>query len=161
MARLRGLPASKQMRHDAHFVDRLSARATPTLGMLIPIDQIDPNPKQPRRQFDDIEQLVASIQNRGVLEPLLVRRDQDRYQIIAGERRFRAAQKAGLSQIPCIELDVDEEGCLEISLVENLQRRDLLPFEEADALQQLRLQFGYTHEELARKLSRSRTAITE
>jgi ParB family chromosome partitioning protein len=149
------------MRHDAHYVDRLAGRPREAIGRMIPIEEIVPSPLQPRRQFDGIDDLVASIKEKGVLEPLLVRLVDDRYEIIAGERRFRAASKAGLSQVPCIEIDVDDRGCLEISLVENLQRRDLTPFEEADALQQLRSQFGFTHEQVAQKLSRSRTWVTE
>ena len=162
MVKLRGLPDDKQMRHDFHFVDRLTARPIPTVGSLIPISRITPNPQQPRQLFDGIEGLVASIKEKGVLEPLLVRQiEDDRYQIIAGERRFRAAQEAGLSQVPCVEIDVDDRGCLEISLVENLQRRDLTPFEEADAVAALREQFGFTHDEIGRKLGRSRTSVTE
>jgi ParB family transcriptional regulator, chromosome partitioning protein len=162
VAKLRGLPDDKQMRHDFHFVDRLTARPIPTVGSLIPISSITPNPQQPRQLFDGIDGLVASIKEKGVLEPLLVRQiEDDRYQIIAGERRFRAAQEAGLSQVPCIEIDVDDRGCLEISLVENLQRRDLTPFEEADAVAALREQFGFTHDEIGRKLGRSRTSVTE
>ena len=162
MVKLRGLPEGRQMRHDDHFVDHLVGRPIETIGRLIPVEEIDPNPQQPRRQFDDLGDLIASIQEKGVLEPLLVRQlESGRFQIIAGERRFRAAQEAGLSQVPCIEIDVDERGCLEISLVENLQRRDLSPFEEADALAQLRDQFGFKHEEIARKLARSRTWVTE
>jgi len=85
----------------------------------------------------------------------------ERFQIIAGERRYRASVEAGLSQIPCIELDVDDRGVLEISLIENLQRLDLDPFEEADGLQRLAEKFLYTHEEIAKKLGKARTSITE
>jgi ParB family chromosome partitioning protein len=149
------------MRHDSHFVERLGARPTGAVGRQIPADSIDPSPNQPRRRFDGIAELVSSIKEKGILEPLLVRKRHDRFQIIAGERRFRAAREAGLTNIPCIELDVDDRGCLEISLVENIQRRDLTPFEEADALAQLKEGFGYTHDQIARKLGRSRTTITE
>ncbi|MFQ5718929.1 MAG: ParB/RepB/Spo0J family partition protein [Acidobacteriota bacterium] len=158
---MRGLPATKKMRHDSHFVDRLTARPSGKIGIQLPIDRIDPNPDQPRRHMQGIRQLVASIQEQGVLEPLLVRSRGDRFQIIAGERRFRAAQEAGLRTVPCVELDVDDRGCLEISLVENLQRRDLTPFEEADALAQLKEDFGYTQEQIARKIGRSRNAVSE
>jgi ParB family chromosome partitioning protein len=149
------------MRHDSHFVEQLGARPTGAVGRQIPADSIDPSPNQPRRRFDGIAELVSSIKEKGILEPILVRKRADRFQIIAGERRFRAAREAGLTNIPCIELDVDDRGCLEISLVENIQRRDLTPFEEADALAQLKEGFGYTHDQIARKLGRSRTTITE
>jgi ParB family chromosome partitioning protein len=149
------------MRHDSHFVERLAARPASSVGLQIPIDVIDPSPFQPRQAFDGIEELISSIKEKGVLEPILVRRQGSRYQIIAGERRFRAAREAGLTNVPCIELDVDDRGCLEISLVENIQRRDLTPFEEADALRQLKEQFDYTHDQIARQLGRSRTTITE
>lgn len=161
MHRTRGLPTAKKMRHDAHFVERLAARPSEKVGEQIPVDRIDPNPNQPRRRMEGIAELVASIQEKGVLEPILIREMGDRYQIIAGERRFRAAQQAGLTKVPCITLDVDDRGCLEISLVENLQRRDLTPFDEADGLAQLKNEFGYTHEQIGRKLGRSRSAISE
>jgi len=90
-----------------------------------------------------------------------VRTHGDRFQIIAGERRYQASVIAGLSQVPCVEIDVDNRGSLEISLIENLQRKDLTPFEEASALQSLCDQFGYTHDQLARKLGKSRPSITE
>jgi ParB family chromosome partitioning protein len=128
---------------------------------MIPTDLLVPNPDQPRRVFGDIIDLVSSIKEKGILEPLLVRPTGDKFQIIAGERRYRASVEAGLSQVPCIEIDVDDRGVLEISLIENLQRRDLSPFEEADGLQKLCDKFLYTHEEIARKLSKSRSSITE
>ncbi len=105
--------------------------------------------------------LVSSIKEKGVLEPVLVRPSGEKYQIIAGERRYRASVEAGLSQIPCIEIDVDDRGVLEISLIENLQRRDLHPFEEAEGLSRLSEKFLYTHEEIASKLGKSRTSVTE
>ncbi|MFQ5669774.1 MAG: ParB/RepB/Spo0J family partition protein [Acidobacteriota bacterium] len=161
MAKLRGLPDTKRMRHDEHYVDHLTSRPERTIGRQIPLDLVDPGPNQPRREFSGIQELVASIQEKGILEPILVRPKGDRFEIIAGERRYRAACKAGLTRIPCIEVEADERGCLEISLVENIQRRDLTAFEEADALLQLQQRFHFTHEEIARKLGRSRTSITE
>jgi ParB family chromosome partitioning protein len=149
------------MRHDQHFVDNLGSGPVTSLGRMIPIEDLVPNPDQPRKLFGDIDDLVSSIKEKGVLEPILVRPAGDRFQIIAGERRFRASMEAGLSQVPCIELDVDDRGVLEISLIENLQRLDLSPFEEADGLQKLTEKFLYTHEEIARKLGKSRTSITE
>lgn len=149
------------MRHDYHFVDNLSTGPTAAVGRMVPTELLEPNPDQPRRVFGDITDLVSSIKEKGVLEPVLIRPNGDKFQIIAGERRYRASVEAGLSQIPCIEIDVDDRGVLEISLIENLQRRDLSPFEEADGLQKLCDKFLYTHDEIARKLSKSRSSITE
>lgn len=149
------------MRHDTHFVEEVTSGRHTAIGRLIDIDRLEPNPHQPRRQFGDLSDLVASIKEKGVLEPILVRAHDDRFQIIAGERRYQASVIAGLSQIPCVEIDVDNRGSLEISLIENLQRKDLTPFEEAAALQRLCDQFGYTHDQLARKLGKSRPSITE
>ena len=161
MSRFRGLPPEKRMRHDSHFVEEITSHRPESVGRLIEIDRITPNPHQPRRQFGDLSEMVASVKEKGVLEPILVRSHEGRYEIIAGERRFQAAKLAGLARVPCIEVDVDTRGMLEISLVENLQRKDLTPFEEAAALERLCQQFRYTHEEIARKLGKSRTVITE
>jgi len=161
VSKQRGLPTNRRMRHDQHFVDNLTSGPAESIGRLIPIDQLIPNPDQPRKMFGDIADLVSSIKEKGVLEPVLVRPAGEKFQIIAGERRYRASLQAGLSQVPCIELDVDDRGVLEISLIENLQRLDLDPFEEADGLQKLSEKFLYTHEEIARKLGKSRTSITE
>lgn len=149
------------MRHDYHFVDQLTAGPTATVGRMIPLDMLVPNPDQPRKIFGNIGDLVSSIKEKGVLEPVLVRPAGEKYQIIAGERRYRASMEAGLSQIPCIEIDVDDRGVLEISLIENLQRLDLDPFEEAEGLLKLAEKFLYTHEEIAKKLGKARTSITE
>jgi len=149
------------MRHDFHFVDNLSGAPGAGVGRMIPLELLVPNPDQPRRSFGDMADLVSSIKEKGVLEPVLVRPTGEKYQIIAGERRYRASVEAGLSQIPCVEIDVDDRGVLEISLIENLQRRDLNPFEEADGLQKLCEKFLYTHEDVAKKLGKSRTSITE
>jgi ParB family chromosome partitioning protein len=149
------------MRHDSHFVEELTASHTETVGRLIDIGRIKPNPHQPRKEFGDMTEMVASVSDKGILEPILVRSHDGHYQIIAGERRYQAAKEAGLQRVPCIEVDVDARGMLEISLIENLQRRDLTPFEEAGAIQRLCDQFRYTHEEIAQKLGKSRTVITE
>ncbi len=161
MSKQRGLPQEKRMRHDSHFVDEITSQRSPSIGRLIDIEQIVPNPHQPRKQFGDLSEMVSSIKEKGVLEPILVRSHEGRYQIIAGERRYQAAKLAGLQHLPCIEVDVDNRGMLEISLIENLQRKDLTPFEESAAIQRLSDQFRYTHEEIARKLGKSRTVITE
>jgi ParB family chromosome partitioning protein len=161
VSKQRGLPTERRMRHDFHFVDHLTTAPTPSVGRMLPLDLLVPNPDQPRRSFGDLSDLVSSIKEKGVLEPVLVRPSGEKYQIIAGERRYRASVEAGLSQIPCIEVDVDDRGVLEISLIENLQRRDLSPFEEADGLLRLSEKFLYTHEEIASKLGKARTSITE
>jgi ParB family chromosome partitioning protein len=130
---------------------------------MIPIDKLQPNPGQPRVEIGDLTELIASIQEKGVLEPLLVRPSDvgGRFMIISGERRYRASLEVGLVELPCIEMDVDDKAVAEISLIENLQRKDLTPFEEADGLQALAERFGYTHEEIAKKIGKSRTSITE
>jgi len=148
VSRERGLPSQKRMRHDSHLVEELTAPRSESVGRMIDITRIEPNPHQPRKTFGDLSEMVASVKEKGILEPILVRNHDGMYQIIAGERRYQAARQAGLSRVPCIEVDVDQRGMLEISLIENLQRRDLNPFEEAAALHQLSDQFRYTHDEL-------------
>jgi ParB family chromosome partitioning protein len=128
---------------------------------MISIDQIEPNPNQPRQQMGDLSEFTASVREKGILEPLIVRRRGQTYQIISGERRYQAALQAKLTEIPCVERDVDDSETVEIALVENLQRKDLTPFEEAEALSHLVSQYRYTHEELARKIGKSRSSITE
>jgi ParB family chromosome partitioning protein len=129
---------------------------------MIPIDKLAPNPGQPRVEIGDLTELVSSIRSKGVLEPLLVRPSEvGRFMIIAGERRYRASLEVGLAELPCIEMDVDDRDVAEISLIENLQRKDLTPFEEADGLQALADRFGYTHEQIAKKIGKSRSTITE
>jgi ParB family chromosome partitioning protein len=150
------------MRHDSHFVEEITSSRSESIGRLIDIERIEPNPHQPRKHFGDLSEMVASIKEKGVLEPILVRAiEGGRFEIIAGERRYQASKLAGLRHVPSIEVDVDNRGMLEISLIENLQRKDLTPFEEAAAIQRLSDQFRYTHEEIARKLGKSRTVITE
>jgi len=157
----RGLPDSIAMRHDEHYVEALAASAGAPIGRLIPIDQIDPNPDQPRQVMGDLSELIASISQKGILEPLLVRQRGGRFQIIAGERRYQAAIQAGLRELPAIIRDADEAETMELALIENLQRKDLTAFEEAEALQGLADRCGYTHEDLARKLGKSRSSVTE
>jgi ParB family chromosome partitioning protein len=158
----RGLPAGLSMRHDAHYVDELTQTTTTHVGRLLPIDKLDPNPDQPRTEIGDLTDLTASIQEKGVLEPLLVKPTRNgRWMIIAGERRWRSAQAAGLTEVPCIEMDVDDSAVAEIALIENMQRKDLTPWEEADGLRALCERFGYTHEEVARKVGKSRSTVTE
>jgi ParB family chromosome partitioning protein len=158
-----GLPVTLKMRHDAHYVEALTAYSGAAVGRMVPIEKIRPNPDQPRRVLGDLRELTESIRQKGVLEPLLVRYAprEDVYYIISGERRYHAAREAGLREVPCIEKTVDDAETLELSLIENLQRKDLTPFEEADGLARLAEQFEYTHEEIARKIGKSRTSVTE
>jgi ParB family chromosome partitioning protein len=150
------------MRHDSHYVDELT-KSHQFIGRTIQLSKIEPNPEQPRVEMGDLSELVASIREKGVLEPLLVKplTGLDRWLIIAGERRWRAAQLAGLTELPCIELDIDEREIAEIALIENLQRKDLTIWEEADAYQALIDRFNYTHEDMAKKLGKSRSSVTE
>ena len=159
----RGLPTGLQMRHDAHYVEELSQHRPAQIGRMIPLDKIDPNPEQPRVDFGDLTELTASIAEKGVLEPLLVKPNRltGRWMIIAGERRFRSAQRAGLKEVPCVEMEVDEGTIAEIALIENMQRKDLTVWEEADGLLALIDRFGYTHDDVARKVGKSRTTVTE
>lgn len=159
----RGLPSSLKMRHDRHYVEELASLRGAPIGRMIPIDRLEPNPQQPRIEFGDLEELVASIREKGVLEPLLVRPSQvgGRFMIISGERRYRAAREVGLTDLPCIEMDVDDRVVAEIALIENLQRKDLTAFEEAEGLQVLVDRFGYTHEEVSKKIGKSRSSVTE
>jgi ParB family transcriptional regulator, chromosome partitioning protein len=162
VSKRRGLPAESHMKHDAHFVDSLSERFGPSIGRLVPIEDIETNPDQPRRSVGDLEELKKSIEAKGVLEPILVRpMDSGRFRIIAGERRFRAALEAGLAEVPCIELDVPDNEVLEIALIENLHRRDLHPFEEAAGYAALSEKHDYTQAQIAASLGKSRVSITE
>ena len=157
----RGLPQSIGMRHDEHYVEALAASAGAAVGRMIPIAQIDPNPDQPRQVMGDLSELMASVSEKGIIEPLIVRQRGGRYQIIAGERRYHAAVQVGLREVPVVVREVDDAEVMELALVENLQRKDLTAFEEAEALHQLAQKCDYTHEDMARKLGKSRTAITE
>src|SRR5712671_4820644 len=162
MSMKRGLPERATMRHDAHFVEELTRRSGRHIGSMIPLEFVEPNAEQPRTNLGNIEELASSIREKGVLEPILVRAvGPNRYQIISGERRFRAASLAGLDEIPAIELDVDDKEQLEIALIENIQRKDLTPFEEAEGLFILQERFGYTHERISHVIGKSRTTITE
>jgi len=156
-----GLPSSLRMRHDSHFIDQLGRAAFSPIGQSIPIEDIDPNPNQPRQNVGDLSELIASIREKGVLEPILVRRRESRFQIVAGERRYRAAIEAGLPEIPSVVKELTDPEVMEVALIENLQRKDLTAFEEADGLKVLAEAHGYTHEMMAEKLGKSRTTVTE
>ena len=163
MSKRIGLPVTLKMRHDAHYVETLTSFSGASVGRMIPIDKIRPNPEQPRKNIGDIRELTDSIRQKGVLEPLLVRfvPREDTYYIISGERRYHASMAAGLHEVPCIEKIADDAETLEIALIENLQRKDLTAFEEADGLQRLADQFDYTHDDIAKKIGRSRSSVTE
>jgi ParB family chromosome partitioning protein len=125
------------------------------------MDLIDPNPNQPRQVMGDLSELMASIAEKGIIEPIVVRQRGHRFQIVAGERRYQAAVQIGLRDIPVVIREVDDDEVIEIALIENLQRKDLTPFEESEAMHHLATRSNYTHEDLARRLGKSRTAITE
>jgi ParB family chromosome partitioning protein len=128
---------------------------------LAPVDRLDPNPFQPRSAIEPerLAELQASIRASGIIQPILVRRRGERYQIIAGERRWRAAQALGLASVPVTLRDVPDEQLLELALVENVQREDLTPLEEAQAFQRMQSELGLTQEEIARRVGRDRTTI--
>jgi ParB family chromosome partitioning protein len=149
------------MRHDSHYVEALTSSAGAPIGRMVGIDQIDANPNQPRQVMGDLSELMASIAEKGIIEPLIVRQRGARYQIIAGERRYQAAVQVGLREIPIVIREVDDNEIIEVALIENIQRKDLTPFEEAEALHSLATRCNYTHEDMARRLGKSRTAVTE
>ncbi len=158
-----GLPRRRRMRHDRHYVDELvSVRSEGGFGLMVRVGQISSNRDQPRTSLGDLEDLVGSIARHGVLEPLLVRkRPEGGYELVSGERRFHAAMRAGLEEVPCLELEIDDRQALEIALIENLQRKDLTPFEEAEGFATLIESYDYTHEGVASAVGRSRVTVTE
>ncbi len=169
--RKRGLPVAVKMRHDNHFVDELARRHEEPLGRMLSVSSIEPDPAQPRSSMGDLEDLTTSIREKGMLEPILVRpnpaagsdgaRSLAPYRIISGERRYHAALAAGLHDVPVIEMDVGESEALELALIENLQRKDLTPFEESEGYRALGERFGYTHEQISNAVAKSRTVVTE
>ena len=156
-----GLPDSVNMRHDGHFVEIISERTAGPSIRMISINKIKPNPHQARNELGNINELVASIKEKGVLEPILVRQKDGKYEIIAGERRYMAAKAAKLREMPCIEMNIEDNEAMEISLIENLQRKDLDVFEEADGLSALADMYGYNHNQIAEKIGKARSTITE
>ncbi|MBR5817803.1 MAG: ParB/RepB/Spo0J family partition protein [Clostridia bacterium] len=150
---------------DAIFLDNSlenSGRNTENTITKLTLSLVDPKSDQPRKHFDkeSLEELAKSIEENGLLQPILVREyGNGRYQIIAGERRFRASKIAGLSEIPAIILDKDDRKVAELSLIENIQREDLNPIEEAMAFRALATEYGLTQEELSEKVGKSRSAI--
>jgi ParB family chromosome partitioning protein len=131
---------------------------------MAPVELLRPSPYQPRKHFDDdaFMALVESVKEKGVLQPLLVRkdpRDERRYEIVAGERRWRAAQQARLHEVPVVVKELSDRDTLEVALVENLQREDLTPLEEAEAYRRLMDEFGHTQDELAKAVGKSRSHV--
>jgi ParB family chromosome partitioning protein len=128
----------------------------------IPIERIRPNPRQPRQRMDqsELDSLAASIREHGVLQPILVTETLEGYQLVAGERRFRASQQAGLERIPAVIRQLADRDQLELALVENLQRADLGPLEEAHAYQALAAEFAMTHDQIAQRVGRAKSTIT-
>ncbi|MEO0751121.1 MAG: ParB/RepB/Spo0J family partition protein [Pseudomonadota bacterium] len=148
----------------ADVQDDMPKDETPSVraDQMIPIEKIVPNPDQPRRHFDKdaLEDLAASIAEKGVIQPLIVRRKEgDTYEIVAGERRWRASQKSKLHEVPAIVRDFSDTEILEVAIIENIQRADLNPLEEAQAFRQLMEKFGHTQDELSKSLGKSRSHI--
>jgi len=156
-----GLPEFIKMKHDYHLVDEISLRTKTPVTRNIPIEKIIINQLQPRKDMGDLTELTNSIREKGIIEPVIVRPKEGHYEIIAGERRYRAAQQAGMSEIPCIEHDVPDNEALELSIVENIQRKDLNVFEQAQSIMSLAEIYGYSHEEVAIKIGKSRVTVSE
>lgn len=147
-------------------VDEVSGKNSDNLEgqkeLFVKVTEIEPNPDQPRKYFDEaqLNELAESIRQYGVLQPLLVQKKRDHYEIVAGERRWRAARIAGVEKIPVIVREFSAQEAMEIALIENLQREDLDPIEEAKAYERLMLEFRMTQGEIAKRVSKSRTVIT-
>jgi len=161
MSKRVGLPRNVKSKHSNHLVEELSSRNKTSIIRNIPIDKIVPNLLQPRKNFGDLDELGDSIKEKGILEPILIRPKNGKFEIIAGERRFRASQLAGLTEIPCIQYDVPDNEALEISIIENIQRKDLDIFEHAFSLKSLCEIYGYTHQDIAQKIGKSRVTVSE
>lgn len=157
MGKMRGLGRGL----DSIFVDNAVEEETGSGVRTLRMAEIDPKADQPRRNFDAeaLSQLADSIAANGILQPILVRETGERYEIIAGERRFRAARLAGLSEIPALVLEADDEAAAKYALIENLQREDLNPYEEAAAIRKLMDEYGLSQEQVAGSIGRSRSAV--
>ena len=151
--------------HDApthHMTESVAvAPPEPAKPNHIPVSEIAPNPLQPRTVFDParLQELAQSIQANGLIQPLIVRRKGERYELVAGERRLRAAQIAGLAEVPAVVQDYADDRILEVALIENLQREDLNPIETAQALERLGRELNLTHEEIGRRTGKDRSTI--
>jgi ParB family chromosome partitioning protein len=158
-------PPASERRPSAHiqFIPSPGSEPVPAHGLRqIPIEEIRRNPFQPRADFnpEKLAELTASIREKGILQPLIVRGTSGSYQLVAGERRWRAAQQAGLKQVPAIVRDFNDQEMTEAAIIENIQRDDLNPIEEAHGYESLSVQFHETQEEIARKVGKSRAAVT-
>ncbi len=156
----RGLSA---LMADVHLAGPDQTNAPRRAEQHLPVDKLEPNPQQPRLDFkqDELESLADSIRQKGVIQPLIVRRKagRDAYEIVAGERRWRAAQMAQLHEVPVVIRDLSDTEVLEVAIIENIQREDLNAIEEALGFRQLMTRFGHTQEKLAEALSRSRSHV--
>ena len=164
----KGLPQRVKMRHDTHFVDEFAGRHAQPIGEIVQIDRIAPDPNQPRSSMGNLQELATSIREKGILEPILVRSStsvtspgSQNLTIISGERRYRAALSEGLLEVPVIIMEVDEQEALEIALIENLQRKDLTPFEEAEGYKALADLHGYTQSQISAGVGKSRSLVAE
>lgn len=156
-----GLPTFVKSKFDNHFVEEISTRTRTPVIRNIPLQKIITNEQQPRKDFGDLKDMADSIKEKGILEPILIRPKNGQFEIIAGERRFKAAEMAGLSEIPCIEYDIADNEALEISIIENIQRKDLTIYEQAFSLKALSEIYGYTHQEIGKKIGKSRVTVSE
>ncbi len=161
MSKKVGLPDFMKMRHDYHLVDELAQKAKSPIIRNIPMEKILANEFQPRKDMGELNELMDSIKEIGIIEPIIVRPRDGNFEIIAGERRFRAAKLGGLKEIPCVVHDIPDNEVLEMSIVENIQRKDLNLFEESNSIKSLADIYGYTHQEIAQKVGKSRVTITE
>ncbi|MES2551370.1 MAG: ParB/RepB/Spo0J family partition protein [Pseudomonadota bacterium] len=156
----RGLSA---LMADVHLAGPEQMAASRKAELHVPVDKLEPNPQQPRMDFrkEDLDSLADSIRQKGVIQPLIVRRKpgRDTYEIVAGERRWRAAQLAQLHEVPVVVRDLSDTEVLEVAIIENIQRADLNAIEEALGFRQLMTRFGHTQEKLAEALSRSRSHV--
>lgn len=154
--------STKKEKSQSGKVTSSEEKKTSTAEVMVKITQIEPNRKQPRKRFneDALQELAESIKQFGVLQPLVVQKRKDHYEIIAGERRWRASKLAGLKEIPVIIKEYTEQQIVEVSLIENIQREDLNPIEEAQAYKRLLEEFHLKQDELADRVSKSRTAVT-
>ena len=156
-----GLPDFVKSKYDNHLVEEIATRTRTSIIRNIPIEKLVPNDQQPRKDFGDLEELAESIKEKGILEPILVRPKNGQFEIIAGERRYKAGILAGLNEIPSISYDIADNEALEISIIENIQRKDLDIFEHAFSLKSLSEIYGYTHQDIAEKIGKSRVTVTE
>jgi ParB family transcriptional regulator, chromosome partitioning protein len=161
MAKKVGLPDFVKSKFDNHFVEEISIRTRTAVIRNIPIDKIVANALQPRKDLGDLNEMADSIKEKGILEPILIRPKNGKFEIVAGERRYRAAILAGLTEIPCIEHDIADNEALELSIIENIQRKDLNIYEQAFSYKSLSEIYGYTHQDIGLKIGKSRVTVTE